>query len=95
VLNFKKLTNRMDAAIQRTFGEIAILDGRHKCTVIIDEGIEIEGDHGVFAVVDAATFDFSEVINVKSGQALQTDERTYKVGRFLDKTGNFRRYQIL
>lgn len=84
----------MDAAIKGKFGGVCILDGRCKVVAIIDAGIQIEDEHGAFAMVDAVSIDMSDVTEVKIGSILQTDGRSYKIVRLLDKSGPFNRYVI-
>ena len=84
----------MDNVLFEEFGENVIYDGSHLVRAIIDKGITIESEVGVFATVDAVTFE-DVGFPVQTKKTVETEGRTYKLNRVLDRKSDRPRWEIV
>lgn len=92
---FDEILADVDAALFGTFGQTAIYDNRHKITVVLDKSVPYSDEDGqVFSTVDEMHVISCTGLTIEAGKTLQTDDKTYKIQRFLRQSGGIKTYEV-
>jgi len=94
-MNLDDEFSAMDSVLYDEFGENVIYDDAHLVRAIIDKGITIESEVGVYAIVDAITF-ADENFPAKAKGVIETQSgKKYTLNRVLDRKSNRDRWEIV
>jgi hypothetical protein len=95
MLSFESIVADMDATLFDAFAQTAIYDSRSAITIVIDKAVPYADDDGqVFSTVDEMHVIDCRGLTIELGKTVQTDDKTYKVQRFLRQSGSIKTFEV-
>jgi hypothetical protein len=93
--SFDDIMSSANTVLFGTFGDTAIYDNSSAITIVIDKAVPYSDDDGhVFSTIDEMHVINCQGLTIEPGKTIQTNDKTYKVQRFLRQSGDIKTYEI-
>lgn len=94
--DFNDLLDSVDEVLIETFfGEPALYDGGTVVDVVIDKAVPYSDEDGaVFTSIDELHIIPPYGVTIELGKTIQTDDKTYRINRFVRQVGKIKVFEL-